>query len=95
MCSNKIRKKNNPVKVGDVFPINSGGTVTVTEYKNAKEVYIVFNDKHQHRSVTQAVRLREGMIFNPYNPSVAGRGYLGHGKYCTSLSGENKKIIEY
>ena len=95
MSSKKERKKINPIKVGDVFPVNKGGTATVVSYKNAKEVVIEFNDKYKYQTTVQAARLRIGMVYNPYNPSVYGVGYLGQGEHCTSLNGENKKVLEW
>lgn len=75
------------IEIGDVFPTNEGGSVTVIEYINAYEVIVEFNDHVKHRVSKRASHIRSGLIRNPYKPSVYGVGYLGVGNARAS---ENK-----
>lgn len=75
------------IEIGDVFPTNEGGSVTVIEYINAYEVIVEFNDRMKHRTSKRASHIRSGLIRNPYKPSVYGVGYLGVG---SARASENK-----
>ncbi len=81
---NDMRK---PIKAGDIFRVNYGGTVTVIEYINSRKIFIVHNDEFAYKAVVTAGHLRDGKIKNPFAPSLLGVGYIGVGKY---VSRENR-----
>lgn len=70
---------------GEVFPINSGGSVTVVKYLNSREVIVKHNDSYGHITTVEAGQLRKGNIKNPYYPSVHGVGFIGVGQYVTRI----------
>lgn len=70
------------IAVGDVFKINSGGTVTVVEIRSYMEVIVKHNDEHQHIATVQAGQLKLGNVKNPFYPAVFGVGYFGCGSYA-------------
>ncbi len=73
----------NKIEAGDVFNINSGGSVTVLEFVSRSNITAVHNDAFEHRFKTTAYNLERGQVKNPFSPSVFGVGYLGYGKYRT------------
>lgn len=75
------------IEAGDVFNINSGGSVTVVEFVSRSAITAVHNDEFAHKFKTTAYNLERGQIKNPFSPSVFGVGYLGHGKYRTKENG--------
>lgn len=75
------------IEAGDVFNINSGGSVTVLEFVSRSNITAVHNDEFAHKFKTTAYNLERGQIKNPFYPSVFGVGYLGSGKYTTKRNG--------
>ena len=82
-----MKTKHKKIQAGDAFPTNEGGSVTVVEYRNAREVLIEHNDTHKHRAVVQAGHLRAGQVKNPFFASVCGIGYVGAGGHVVSVGG--------
>lgn len=80
------------MKVGDVFPTNEGGSVTIIEYKKWNHVVIKHNDCHGHISIAQSGHIKRGTVKNPYHKSVFGVGFVGHGSYSPSFMGKDTKI---
>lgn len=68
------------IEVGDVYPIASGGTVTVTGYKGMK-VEVTHNTPLGNTSTVNRSNLRAGSVKDPYTPVVVGVGYHGEGKF--------------
>lgn len=67
------------MKVGFEVLTNSGWRGVVTEYKDAHNVTVKWQDGSS--SVHSAVNIRNGGIKPLYQPSVYGVGYSGYGKY--------------
>lgn len=76
------------IEIGDVLQTNGGDTVTVLENNRWDNIVVEFNDEHKHRVTTRSDHLRNGMVKNPYTPSVYGVGYIGVGKYLVSDGGK-------
>jgi len=76
------------IEAGDVFPISSGGSVTVVKYRGCYEVVIKHNDDHGHVAIVEAGNLRAGRVKNPYHPSVLGVGYVGVGDHVVTIDGK-------
>ena len=68
------------IKVGDVFKSNNYGDVIVTRYVSCREVHFVFKTTG-FKTSAQAQQLRKGTIKDWLQPSVAGVGFIGEGKY--------------
>ena len=69
------------VNVGDVFKINSGGTIKVLQYNSFNDILVEHQDENKHKVTTTANNIKNGNIKNPYLPSIFGIGYIGSGKY--------------
>lgn len=81
--------KKDKVVVGQVRNTNEGGSFTVVEVVSAKEIYIVHNDEHKHKAKVSADQVRNGIIRNPYFPTLYGVGYMGVGKHKSKIKGVN------
>ena len=67
------------IKVGDKFKTNYG-RCEVTEYVNAYEVWVRFEDTN-FEAKCQACQLRKGQVRDLYYRSVCDVGYLGEGPF--------------
>jgi len=76
------------IKVGDLFPMNSGGSVIVVRYQNAFNVVVEWLDENKHRAKVRTLDLRKGKGKNPFSASVYGHGFVGVGNYRTTTGGE-------
>lgn len=74
--------------IGQTFSTNSGWTGVVTKYNSCHDVEVLWQDGSiQH---CQAGDIKSGSIKPLYQPSVAGVGYYGEGRFSNGLkmSGE-------
>lgn len=81
--------KTKKIEVGDMFQANEGGSVTVIEYRNSREVVIKHNDRYGHVATVTAGQLRNGEVKNPYRRSVYGVGFVGVGEHTTYINGKH------
>ena len=81
------------IQPGDVFPTNSGGSVTVTRVGGWDDIDVRHNDIHGYITTVYMSALKIGQIKNPYHPKVYGVGYVGVGPYVSGTS--HQKTIEY
>lgn len=77
------------LKVNDIFPIRTGGTVTVTKIINNLNIEVTHNDSYRYRHYVQLVNLNIGNIKNPYHPNVFDVGYIGAGLYSPTINGKH------
>lgn len=93
MMSGRSRKNGKFVKnkeedyVGKVFKTNKGGDCIVLKYNNSNDVIVRFIDGKAFTTSARLVSLRKGNVKNFLSPSVFGVGYLGEGKYVSSVGG--------
>lgn len=76
------------MRVGDVFSIRAGGTITILEIVNGKNITIQHNDKYGHTVNTSAYVILLGSLKNPYAPVVLGVGFLGVGIHRCRINGK-------
>ena len=77
--------------VGKVYKSTSSGDFKVLKYNDSRNVEIQFL-KTGYEMVAQLGHIKNGVVKDPYLPSVYGVGILGT-KYSTSIN--NKSIKEY
>ena len=68
-----------------------GYEFVIIEYNNAKDLWVQFQDEHKSRVHTQYDKCLKGNVKNPYHTSVYGVGYLGQGKYKSTINSKNTK----
>lgn len=88
-----MKDKIDKIKIGDVFPLNGGGSCTVIEYKNFQKITIVHNDNYAHKDIVEGGNLRKGNVRNPYEKRLFGTGIYGVGPYKARCG--KKKTPEY
>lgn len=54
---------------------------TVIEYRDSKNVVVVFDGFEENKKLLRSDHLREGRFKNNYQPVIHGVGYIGEGKY--------------
>lgn len=67
-----------------------GTKAIIVEYLDNKNVIIEFQDKNKYRYSVTYLHFKKGEIFNPFDKSAYGIGYIGVGKYNVSKS--NKEV---
>lgn len=72
-------------RTGEVHLTNRCGYCKIIKYNNAKSVHVLFEDGTivYHRKYDD---IRKGQVQNPFHPTFYGIGYLGIGKYKTSVN---------
>ena len=75
--------------VGKIFKSLNSGAFKILKYNNSKNVEIQFL-KTGYCKVAEMKNVRNGVVKDPYSPSVYGVGILGT-KYPSSISGRNTK----
>lgn len=71
---------------GSQWNVREGGSVTVVEYINFREVLVRHNDKYMFEQIVQAGNLINGRLKNPYHRSIFSVGYIGVGHYIVSVN---------
>ena len=74
------------VKVGDLRRNNYGCLYTVIRIRDSYNATIRYLDKFSHEQTLALRSARLGITRNPYAPTLAGVGYIGSGKYMSSVS---------
>lgn len=69
------------LKVGEIHETDMGGSITILEYTDTKNVNVKFNDEHGAIINVTAKAINKGNVKNPYVASVYGKGYLGVGSF--------------
>lgn len=82
---NKVR-----VNVGDIYKISSGREVVVTELlpKGFCRYNILGTDYYQK---SHQYKMKTGKIKDKYYPTIAGKGFVGEGKYKTKIGSKHTK----
>lgn len=74
-------------RTGETFVNREGCVGKIVKYKNAREVYVLFENCIEPIKTTYA-QCKNGEVKNPYHLSVANKGYLGQGIYKVSEKGK-------
>lgn len=75
------------IKVGDSVRTNEGYIVVVTHIANSRNVKIQF--ENGYAPTVTSHNLRKGRVKNPFHPSVVGVGFIGKGKYKSTVNRKN------
>lgn len=73
--------------VNKVFKTNKGGDCVVLKYNNCNDVIVKFLDDRGFTTSARLASLRKGNVKNFLSPALFGVGYLGVGKYVSSVRG--------
>lgn len=81
--------KKDKILVGQVRNTNEGGNFTILRVNSAKDITIKHNDEFGHVAKVRADQVRNGVIRNPYYPTLYGVAYMGVGKHKSKIKGKN------
>ena len=85
---NKIANRKNKVikrHIGETRFNNLGTQMKIVDYRNNDDLDIEFQDSHKYVKEHQTYsNFKAGTVKNPYDITVCGVGYIGHGKYVVS-----------
>lgn len=81
------------IEKGYVFLTNGGCKAKVIDYVSSKNVRIQFLDEYGYQTITSTTHIKSGAVKNPYQPKVAGVGFVGVGKHIASVG--TKSTEEY
>lgn len=84
---NTVKTPFKELQVGYVFPTNEGGSVTVTNIVDSKNISVRHNDNYGHTAIVQLETLNNGQLKNPYYPNIHGVGYFGVGPHVAVFNG--------
>lgn len=76
------------LRIGHIFQTNEGGSVTVINIINYRNIVVQHNDVFGYIDTVKLQRLNKGEIKNPYKPNVCNIGYLGSGQYSSWSNGQ-------
>lgn len=57
----------------------------IVDYKNCENVVVEFQDEYKCQKNTTYVNFKRGQVKNPYDKTACGVGYVGEGKYLTTM----------
>ena len=81
------------IEKGYAFLTNGGCKAKVIDYVSSKNVRIQFLDEYGYQTITSTTHIKSGAVKNPYQPKVAGVGFVGVGKHIASVG--TKSTEEY
>lgn len=79
------------ILVGDVFDINSGGSVTVLEVNGWDKIKIEHNDEHKYTIIVNVVNLRKGSLRNPKHYLTYDGKWINRYDLCVDMILENNR----
>lgn len=78
---------------GLIYETNEGHTIKILEYLGANKARIIFLDEFQHERTALISQIKKKSIKNPYHRGTVGVGYIGVGKYGTTVENSNKNNL--
>lgn len=72
--------------LGSIYQTKHGGTCQIIEIRNLKSITVVFSNGY--RTTCTLANLKEGSVFNPYQPKLYGVGFIGEGTNSAKIDGK-------
>ena len=80
-------------KLGNIYITREGYEITIVEYKDRFNCTVEFKNGYRLED-TSLQNVKNGLIKNPYHPTIYNIGYLGNGEYKSSIFGENTYLYK-
>lgn len=77
------------ISVGDTGQTKYGCIYKVIRVLGNQKLLIEFQDEHKHISEVYATNFKNGTVWNPYQVTLYGHGYVGDGHYLASRGGRD------
>lgn len=88
-----MKRKNRVGEVTKTKESLGGYEIKIVEDKGSHDLIIEFQDEYKTKVKIQYTQFQKGNVKNPYHPSVFNIGYIGEGKYKTSVN--KRKTLAY
>lgn len=76
------------LRQGETRVNNYGSPMTIDQYNSSSSIWVRFLDSG-YPVHTSYQAFQSGSVKNPYDKSVYGEGYIGEGKYRTTINGQS------
>ncbi len=90
---NILKGSVNKPKLGNTYTTREGYEITIVEYKDRFNCTVEFKNGYRLEN-TSLQNVKKGLIKNPYHPTIYNIGYLGHGRYKSSIFGKNTYLYK-
>lgn len=90
---NILKGSVNKPKLGNTYTTREGYEITIVEYKDRLNCTVEFKNGYRLEN-TSLQNVKKGLIKNPYHPTIYNIGYLGHGKYKSSIFGRKTYLYK-
>lgn len=90
---NILKGSVNKPKLGNTYTTREGYEITIVEYKDRLNCTVEFKNEYRLEN-TSLQNVKKGLIKNPYHPTIYNIGYLGHGKYKSSIFGRKTYLYK-
>lgn len=81
-------------RTGEEKTNNFGSLMRITNYRNVNDMDIYFEEYNYTKTNVNYGGFKKGAITCPYEPRTYGVGYIGEGRYNTSIDGKNTKCYK-
>ena len=81
-------------RTGETRKDNFGTEIIIIKCNGCSDIIVEFQDKYKAKIHTNYQAFEKGKVKNPYHPNVYGVGYIGQGKYKTSVNGKNTEAYK-
>ena len=78
-------------RIGETNYNKYGSKMTIIEYKDVHNLVVEFENGYKIKA--QYTQFKKGNIISPYDKTIFNIGYLGEGKYKTSI--DNEHTLQY
>ena len=90
---NILKGSVNKPKLGNTYTTREGYEIIIVGYKDRFNCTVEFKNGHRFEN-TSLQNVKKGLIKNPYHPTIYNIGYLGHGRYKSSIFGKNTYLYK-
>jgi len=80
-------------RVGERHLTKQGYYVVILAHHSPTNCDIQFENGYIMKGIAYA-HIKDKSIVNPFHPTVCGTGYIGEGKYCSSVDGVKSKVYD-
>jgi hypothetical protein len=79
--------------IGEELLNNRGTLMKIIDKHKYPYVEIEFQDEHKYKTKVHYENFKKRSVFNPYDKTVFGVGYVGVGKYKTKINQNDKTVM--
>ena len=81
-------------RIGEKNINNFGSEMQIIGYRGSKDIDIYFSKYKWIAKCAQYNQFKDGQVKCPYEPRVYGVGYIGEGKYATTVNRKPTRVYD-